>query len=206
VAGVDCIVHCTAHFPSQYGHSHPGDDLPWQINVKGLWNVLDCARQAEVSLLPRPAACQRPCDLTGVRTANPQPAVKRVVHIGSCSTVWPGSTDHPEAGSVFFDGSVRRPDASLYSATKRLQEELCRQVQLLHTLPPSSLPLFSPVAWALPAPYASPPPVCYKGLWIPQFYDASGLRICVLRPDGIMDMRHRLVVRHGHTRPLTLVT
>jgi hypothetical protein len=33
--------------------------------VKGLWNVLDCARNA-----------------VGV--------VHRVVHIGSCSTVWPG--------------------------------------------------------------------------------------------------------------------
>ena len=39
----------------------------------------------------------------------------------------PGSTDHPARGSVFFDGGVRRPDCSLYSATKRLQEELCRQ-------------------------------------------------------------------------------
>ena len=45
--------------------------------------------------------------------------VKRVVHIGSCQTV------HPEG--IFFSADVRRPDASLYAVTKRLQEEMCRQ-------------------------------------------------------------------------------
>lgn len=45
--------------------------------------------------------------------------VKRVVHVGSCQTV------HPDG--VFFEADVRRPDASLYAVTKRLQEEMCRQ-------------------------------------------------------------------------------
>ena len=45
--------------------------------------------------------------------------VKRVVHIGSCQTV------HPKG--VFFSAEVRRPDASLYAVSKRLQEEMCRQ-------------------------------------------------------------------------------
>ena len=43
-----------------------------------------------------------------------------VVHIGSCSTV------HPQG--VFFSSEVRRPDAALYAVTKRLQEEMCRQI------------------------------------------------------------------------------
>ena len=45
--------------------------------------------------------------------------IRRVVHIGSCQVV------HPEG--VFFSSEVRRPDAGLYSVTKRLQEEMCRQ-------------------------------------------------------------------------------
>ena len=45
--------------------------------------------------------------------------VRRVVHIGSCQTI------HPQG--VFFTADVRRPDASLYAVTKRLQEEMCRQ-------------------------------------------------------------------------------
>jgi len=122
IEGCDAVVHCTAYFP---GGDNPGDDLPWTINVKGLWNILDCCRGSET--------------------------IQRVVHIGSCSTVWPGSVASPERGSVFFDASVRRPDTSLYSATKRLQEELCRQ-----------------------------------------FHDSDGLPIVVLRPDGIMDLRHSL--------------
>jgi nucleoside-diphosphate-sugar epimerase len=119
VEGVDAIVHATAYFPTS-----SDDEMAWRVNCGGLWNVLDCAR-------------------------NSDGRVRRVVHIGSCHTKWPGSTPHPEPGSVFFDSSVRRPDASLYSSTKRLQEEMCRQ-----------------------------------------FYDSDGLRIVVLRPDGIMDLRH----------------
>ena len=103
--------------------SAASDPNAWSVNCQGLWNVLDCARNSDT--------------------------VKRVVHIGSCHTVWPGSTTHPEQASRFFDADVRRPDASIYSVTKRLQEEMCRQ-----------------------------------------FYDAEGLRIVVLRPDGIIDLRH----------------
>jgi nucleoside-diphosphate-sugar epimerase len=45
--------------------------------------------------------------------------IQRVIHIGSCQTV------HPQG--EFFTADVRRPDASLYAVTKRLQEEMCRQ-------------------------------------------------------------------------------
>ncbi len=45
--------------------------------------------------------------------------VQRVVHIGSCQTV--------HSQGEFFSADVRRPDASLYAVTKRLQEEMCRQ-------------------------------------------------------------------------------
>lgn len=58
------------------------DEMAWRVNCGGLWNVLDCARNSG--------------------------RVRRVVHIGSCHTTWPGSTSHPQPGSVFFDGSVRR--------------------------------------------------------------------------------------------------
>ena len=53
--------------------------------------------------------------------------LKRVVHIGSCQS------KHPQG--VFFTADVRRPDASLYAITKRLQEEMCRQYFEGHGLP-----------------------------------------------------------------------
>lgn len=46
--------------------------------------------------------------------------IGRIVHMGSCQTV------HPNG--VFFSSEVRRPDASLYAVSKRLQEEMCRQM------------------------------------------------------------------------------
>jgi len=45
--------------------------------------------------------------------------IRRVVHVGSCQSA------HPKG--IFFEADVRRPDASLYAVTKRLQEEMCRQ-------------------------------------------------------------------------------
>lgn len=57
--------------------------------------------------------------LWNVLEASRHAGVRRVVHIGSCQTI------HPKG--VFFDAEVRRPDASLYAVTKRLQEEMCRQ-------------------------------------------------------------------------------
>jgi nucleoside-diphosphate-sugar epimerase len=87
VEGCDAIVHTTAFFPATHGP--PGDARPWMVNVQGLWNVLDCARHAR------------------------KPSVRRVVHIGSCSAVWPGSKAMPQRGSVFFDAQTRRPDTSL---------------------------------------------------------------------------------------------
>ena len=45
--------------------------------------------------------------------------LRMVVHVGSCQS------SHPQG--VFFTADVRRPDASLYAVTKRLQEEMCRQ-------------------------------------------------------------------------------
>ena len=130
VEGCVAVVHTTVFFPQQIP-GHNGGVLPdavaddtWKVNLKGLWNVLDCAQQSST--------------------------VRRVVHVGSCSTVWPGSTTQPAAGSVRFDSDVRRPDGSLYAVQKRLQEEMCRQ-----------------------------------------FYDASGLPVIVLRPDGIMDLQTR---------------
>ena len=107
--GVEGIVHLAVHAQS-YGAD---DQLPFLVNLKGLWNVLEGARQH---------------------------GIRRVVHIGSCQTV------HPHG--IFFTSEVRRPDGSLYAVTKRLQEEMCRQ-----------------------------------------FYDAYGLSIIVLRPDGIVDSR-----------------
>ncbi|MFM1550901.1 MAG: NAD-dependent epimerase/dehydratase family protein [Lentisphaeria bacterium] len=44
--------------------------------------------------------------------------VRRFVHVGSCHVQNPHG--------VFNSGEVRRPDWTLYAATKRLQEEMCR--------------------------------------------------------------------------------
>lgn len=53
--------------------------------------------------------------------------LRRIVHIGSCQV------EHPE--EKFFTSETRRPDGSLYAATKRLQEELCRQFHDAFGLP-----------------------------------------------------------------------
>ena len=76
-------------FPQQVAGVNGGDaglpdaiaDETWRVNLKGLWNVLDCAQRSDT--------------------------LRRVVHVGSCNTVWPGSTDSPRVGSVRFDGDVR---------------------------------------------------------------------------------------------------
>ena len=65
--------------------------------------------------------------LWNVLEAVRQREVRRVVHVGSCQTV------HPKG--VFFSADVRRPDASLYAVTKRLQEEMCRQFHDAYTTP-----------------------------------------------------------------------
>jgi len=59
VEGMDAAVHSSVYFPKE----DPNDDLPFLVNLKGLWNVLECARQH---------------------------GLKRVVHVGSCQTVHPG--------------------------------------------------------------------------------------------------------------------
>ena len=56
--GMDAIVHLAVYFGSYDGN----DQLPFLINLKGLWNVLESARQR---------------------------GIQRVVHIGSCQTVHP---------------------------------------------------------------------------------------------------------------------
>ena len=86
--GIDRVIHL-AVLGGEYGD---GDALPFTINLKGLWNVLEI------------------CDRKGIA---------RVVHVGSAQI------RHPEG--IFFGPEVRRPDASLYAVTKRLQEEMCRQ-------------------------------------------------------------------------------
>ena len=58
VEGMDAAVHSSVYFP----RDDPNDDLPFLVNLKGMWNVLEAARQH---------------------------GLKRVVHIGSCQTVHP---------------------------------------------------------------------------------------------------------------------
>ena len=60
--GIDAVVH-TAVLPGSTGAYAPGDDRPWQVNLKGLWNTLEVARQRQIS---------------------------RVVHVGSCQVEHPG--------------------------------------------------------------------------------------------------------------------
>ena len=58
ISGMDAIVHA-AVYAGSYDNS---DEQPFRINLKGLWNVLEAARQHQI---------------------------KRVVHIGSCQVVHP---------------------------------------------------------------------------------------------------------------------
>ncbi len=62
VSGVDAVVHAAVH-PCGGGAEHGGE--PFLVNLNGLWNVLEAARQQEV---------------------------KRVVFIGSCLAVHPEGT------------------------------------------------------------------------------------------------------------------
>ena len=59
VEGMDAIIHVAVFFPDA---SSMDDERPFLINLKGLWNVLESARQRNL---------------------------KRVVHVGSCQTVHP---------------------------------------------------------------------------------------------------------------------
>jgi nucleoside-diphosphate-sugar epimerase len=62
VSQVEGIIHTTVYFaPGGDGYS-TSDEKPFLVNLKGLWNVLQCARLHDI---------------------------RRVVHIGSCGTVHP---------------------------------------------------------------------------------------------------------------------
>ena len=116
----DAIVHTTVatqgvtatSSSKLYSVGEGTDDTTWLVNLKGLWNVLECAREEGVGM---------------------------VVHIGSCHHSWPGTGSHlPPAtaapGSVFMDANARRPDGGLYATQKRMQEEMCRQQWEAHGL------------------------------------------------------------------------
>ena len=60
--GVEGIVHLAVYFSDAPGAYGVDDPLPFLINLKGLWNVLESARQR---------------------------GIRRVVHVGSCETVHP---------------------------------------------------------------------------------------------------------------------
>ena len=92
IEGMDAVVHAAVYFSGERGAYGMDDETPFLVNLKGIWNVLEAARERRI---------------------------RRLVHIGSCPVV------HPEG--VFFDAEVRRPDGGLYSVSKRLQEEMCRQ-------------------------------------------------------------------------------
>jgi nucleoside-diphosphate-sugar epimerase len=103
VQGCDAVVHTTILFqgdgggaPGQFAADINHAELPWIVNLKGLWNILECAHQAGCS---------------------------RVVHVGSCQHEWPGVAHlagKEGPGSEFFSADVRRPDVSQYAVHKRL--------------------------------------------------------------------------------------
>lgn len=62
IDGMDAIIHTAVLGGGVQGAYTPGSDLPWQVNLKGLWNVLDVAREQQI---------------------------RRVVHIGSCQVEHP---------------------------------------------------------------------------------------------------------------------
>ncbi len=63
--GVDAVVHAAVYTTRTPGGYGVDDEKPFSINLKGLWNVLEAARQRQIA---------------------------RIVHIGSCQTVHPQGT------------------------------------------------------------------------------------------------------------------
>jgi nucleoside-diphosphate-sugar epimerase len=60
--GMDGIIHLAVYFSSEPGAYGVDDQLPFLINLKGLYNVLESARQRDI---------------------------RHIVHVGSCQTVHP---------------------------------------------------------------------------------------------------------------------
>ncbi len=63
--GMDAILHTAVYLSSKPGAYSAGDPLPFQVNLRGLWHVLESARQRNI---------------------------RRIVHIGSCLAVHPKGT------------------------------------------------------------------------------------------------------------------
>ncbi len=63
IQGMDAVIHLAVYASQSPGAYGVEDEKPFLINLKGLWNVLESARQH---------------------------GIQRVVHIGSCQTVHPG--------------------------------------------------------------------------------------------------------------------
>jgi nucleoside-diphosphate-sugar epimerase len=59
ISGVDAVIHTAVYFPAK---DIENDPLPFLVNLKGLWNVLETARRREIG---------------------------PVVHVGSCQTIHP---------------------------------------------------------------------------------------------------------------------
>ena len=62
IDGMDAVIHAAVLGGGVRGGYQPGDDAPWLVNLKGLWNVLEVAQQRQI---------------------------RRVVHIGSCQVEHP---------------------------------------------------------------------------------------------------------------------
>ncbi|MBT3343589.1 MAG: NAD(P)-dependent oxidoreductase [Gemmatimonadetes bacterium] len=62
IDGMDAIIHTAVLGGGVQGAYTAGSDLPWLVNLKGLWNVLDVARERQI---------------------------RRVVHVGSCQVEHP---------------------------------------------------------------------------------------------------------------------
>lgn len=111
MAGCEAVVHASMYFPlagmfvetaaipgarGEYGDTdYRSDEKSWLVNLKGLWNVLESARQ--------------------------HGGITRVVHIGSAPNRWPGVPHLPgkeEPGSVFLDSDVRRVRTPSHSAVQ----------------------------------------------------------------------------------------
>ena len=61
IEGMDAIIHAAVYF----GEYDPNDDRPFLVNLKGVWNTLESARQR---------------------------GIRRIVHIGSCQVEHPDGT------------------------------------------------------------------------------------------------------------------
>jgi nucleoside-diphosphate-sugar epimerase len=58
IEGTDAIIHAAVLSGEASGGYQAGDDSPWLVNLKGLWNVLEAARELGIARVVHIGSCQ----------------------------------------------------------------------------------------------------------------------------------------------------